>query len=213
VAIAALVLWISTVAIGTYLLATATRIGKTKSAPAEPVPVSAGQTGTASADLGTASSSSPAGGSQAPAAGPVAPPAKRTHVNKDDRFAPASLQAERDEPVPGMKELAEFAHPALALIGLGFWIGYVISRDRIMLAIGLGIVLGAITAGLSWFTVNRRAAKRAAADIPAADDAADDCDAEDLTTAPLSFTPLVLTLHTVGAALTLLFVVLIFAHV
>lgn len=210
-AIAALALWISTVAIGTYLLATATRIGKTESAPAEPVPVSAGQTGTASADLDAASS--PASRSQTPAAGPVAPPAKRTHVNKDDRFAPASLQAERDEPVPGMKELAEFAHPALALIGLGFWIGYVISRDRIMLAIGLGIVLGAIAAGLSWFTVNRRAAKRAAADTPAADEAADDSDTEDLRTAPLSFTPLVLTLHTVGAALTLLFVVLIFAHV
>jgi multisubunit Na+/H+ antiporter MnhC subunit len=208
VAIAALVLWISTVAIGTYLLGTATRIGKTKSAPAEPVAVSAGQTGTASADLGAASS--PASGGQAPAA---SPPAKRTHVSKDDRFAPASLQAERDEPVPGLKELAEFAHPALALIGLGFWIGYVISRDRIMLAIGLGIVLGAIAAGLSWFTVNRRAAKRAAADTAAADSAADDPETEDLRTAPLSFTPLVLTLHTVGAALTLLFVVLIFAHV
>lgn len=207
-AIAALVLWISTVAIGTYLLGTATRIGKTKSVSAEPVAVSARQTGTASADPGAASS--PASGSQVPAG---APPAKRTHVNKDDRFAPASLQAERDEPVPGLKELAEFAHPALALIGLGFWIGYVISRDRIMLAIGLGIVLGAIAAGLSWFTVNRRAAKRAAADTAAADRAADDPETEDLRTAPLSFTPLVLTLHTVGAALTLLFVVLIFAHV
>ena len=41
-------------------------------------------------------------------------------------------------------------------------VGYVISRDRIMLAIGLGILLGAICAGLSWFTVNRRAANRAA---------------------------------------------------
>ena len=210
-AIAALVLWISTVAIGTYLLATATRIGKTKSAPAEPVPVSAGQTGTVSANL--AGASSPASGSQAPAAASAAPPAKRAHVNKDDRFAPPSLQAERDEPVPGMKELAEFAHPALALIGLGFWVGYVISRDRIMLAIGLGIMLGAIAAGLSWFIVNTRAAKRAAAETPADDNAADDSDTEDLRTAPLSFTPIVLILHTVGAALTLLFVVLIFAHV
>jgi hypothetical protein len=188
VAIAALVLWISTVAIGTYLLATASRIGKTHSAPAEPVPVSAGQTGTATADD---------------------PPEKRAHVvNKDDIFAPPSLQAERDEPLPGIKELAEFAHPALGMIGLGFWIGYVISRDRIMLAIGLGIVLGAIAAGVSWFTVNTRAAKRALAS--AADEDSGD---EDLRIAPLSFTPLVLVLHTVGAALTLLFVVLIFARV
>jgi hypothetical protein len=198
VAIAALALWISTVAIGTYLLATAARIGKTESAPSEdtesapsePVPVSAGQSGAGSANPATAAS--------------VTPLAERLRVNKDDRFAPSSLRAERNEPLPGMKELAEFAHPALALIGLAFWIGYVISRDRIMLAIGLGILLGAICAGLSWFTVNTRAAKRAVADGTGT---------EDLRTAPLSFTPLVLILHTAGAALTLLFVVLIVAHV
>jgi hypothetical protein len=195
VAIAALVLWISTVAIGTYLLATAARIGKGESAPAEPVTVSAG-------------GSSPASSSQGAAAVPATPLAERLRSNKDDRFAPPSLQADRDEPLPGMKELAEFAHPALALIGLGFWIGYVISRDRIMLAIGLGILLGAICAGLSWFTVNRRAAKRAVANS-----AADDSDTEDLRTAPLSFTPLVLILHTAGAVLTLVFVVLIVARV
>jgi hypothetical protein len=209
VAIAALVLWISTVAIGTYLLATAARIGKTESAPAEPVSVSAGQTGTASADS-AAAVSSPANGSQTAAAGAAAatPPAKPARVNKDSRFAPPSLQAERDEPLPGMKELAEFAHPALAIIGLAFWIGYVISRDRIMLEIGLGILLGAICAGLSWFAVNTRAAKRAMAD-----GADDDSGTEDLRTAPLSFTPLVLVLHTVGAAVTLLFVALIVARV
>jgi hypothetical protein len=198
VAIAALALWISTVAIGTYLLATAARIGKTESAPSEPtesapsepVPVSAGQTGASSANLA--------------AAAPMTPLAERLRVNKDDRYAPPSLRAERSEPLPGMKELAEFAHPALALIGLAFWIGYVISRDRIMLAIGLGILLGAICAGLSWFTVNTRAAKRAVADGTGT---------EDLRTAPLSFTPLVLILHTAGAALTLLFVVLIVARV
>jgi hypothetical protein len=190
VAIAALALWISTVAIGTYLLATAARIGKAESAPSEPVPVSAGQSGAGIAD--------PA------AAATVTPLAERLRVNKDDRFAPPSLRAERSEPLPGMKELAEFAHPALALIGLAFWVGYVISRDRIMLAIGLGILLGAICAGLSWFTVNTRAGKRAVADGTGT---------EDLRTAPLSFTPLVLILHTAGAALTLLFVVLIVAHV
>ena len=205
-AIAALVLWISTVAVGTYLLATAARIGKTESAPSEPVPVSAGQTGTASAN--PVAVFSPANGSQAAAAAPATPLAERLRANKDDRFAPPSLQAERNEPLPGMKELAEFAHPALAIIGLGFWLGYVVSRDRLMLAIGLGILLGAICAGLSWFTVNTRAAKRAVAN--GADEGSG---TEDLRTAPLSFTPLVLILHTVGAALTLLFVVLIVARV
>ena len=205
-AIAALVLWISTVAVGTYLLATAARIGKAESAPSEPVPVSAGQTGTASAD--PVAVASPANGSQGATAAPATPLAERLRANKDDRFAPASLRAERNEPLPGMKELAEFAHPALAIIGLGFWVGYVVSRDRLMLAIGLGILLGAICAGLSWFTVNTRAAKRAVAN-----GADEDSGTDDLRTAPLSFTPLVLILHTVGAVLTLVFVVLIVARV
>jgi hypothetical protein len=239
VAIAALVLWISTVAIGTYLLATAARIGKTESAPAEnteparseAVPVSAGQAGQAAqtgqaAQAGTggaspAASSSPGSGSDSgteaveAVEASVTPLAERLRVNKDDRYAPPSLKRERSEPLPGLKELAEFAHPALALIGLAFWIGYVISRDRLMLAIGLGILLGAIAAGLSWFTVNTRAAKRALADgadeASGADQASDT--EEDLKTAPLSFTPLVLILHTAGAALTLLFVALIVARV
>ena len=221
-AIAALVLWISTVAIGTYLLATAARIGKTGSVPSgntesarsEPIPVSAGQAGqtgqTAAGSANKAAASSPGSGSRGEAGeAPATPLAERLRVNKDDRFAPPSLQRERSEPLPGLKELAEFAHPALALIGLGFWIGYVISRDRLMLAIGLGILLGAIAAGLSWFTVNTRAAKRALADGAVEASGTE----EDLRTAPLSFTPLVLILHTVGAALTLLFVALILARV
>jgi hypothetical protein len=191
-AIAAFVLWICTVAVGTYLLATATRIGGAESASSEAVPASAGQPRTAT-------------GGQAAQPSPAAPPTKPAHDK--DRFAPPSLQRERSDPLPGMKELAEFAHPTLAIIGLAFWFGYVISRDRLMLAIGLGILLGAICAGLSWFAVNTRAAKRAAAN-----GAANDSGTEDLRTAPLSFTPRVLILHTVGAVLTLLFVALIAAR-
>jgi multisubunit Na+/H+ antiporter MnhC subunit len=98
-----------------------------------------------------------------------------------------------------MKDLAEFTHPALAMIGIGFWLGYVVSRDRLFAVIGLGILLGAICAGVSLFTVNTRAARRAAADAaPAA-----------RGTAPLTASPLVLTLHAIGATLTLLFAVLI----
>lgn len=198
-AIVALVLWISTVAIGTYLLATAGRIDRTAAARPEAVPTAAGQRDQAA---------------------PVAqtPLAERLRPRKDDPYAPPSLRRDRDDPLPGLKELAEFAHPALAVIGLGFWVGYVVSRDRIMLVIGLGILLGAIAAGLSWFTVNRRAANRALPDDALAegaeDKAADAAGQEaDPRTAPLSFTPLVLILHTAGAALTLLFVALIVARV
>jgi hypothetical protein len=178
VAIAALALWICTVAVGTYLLATATRWAGTESAPSE-------------AEATVAAS---------PAFAPARP------ARRDD-FAPPSLQRERSEQLPLARSLAEFAHPALAMIGLGFWFGYVVSRDRLFLAIGLGILLGAICAGLSWFTVNTRAARRAAAA-----EAAGHPGTEDPRFAPQAFSRRVLILHAVGAALTLLFAVLIAAR-
>ena len=181
-AIAALVLWLCTAGIGTYLLATATRFGaaataEEEPAPAEPAPVPA-----------------------APADSAAAPAKVR------DPFAPPSLQRERSESPPLLRSLVEFTHPALAMIGLGFWFGYVVSRDRTFLAIGLGIMLGAIAAGLSWFTANHRAVKRAAAADAAGQPAGDP------RFAPQSFSPRVLILHGVGAALTLLIAALITAR-
>jgi hypothetical protein len=185
VAIAALVLWVCTAGVGTYMLATATRFGAGSAsgsgadepapAPAEPVPV--------------------------PAVPGTPAPAKVR-----DPFAPPSLQRERSESLPLMRSLIEFTHPALAMIGLGFWFGYVVSRDRTFLAIGLGIMLGAIAAGLSWFTANHRAVKRASAAEAAGQPAGDP------RFAPQSFPPRVLILHGVGAALTLLIAALITAR-
>jgi Na+/proline symporter len=101
-----------------------------------------------------------------------------------------------------LKELAEFAHPALAMIGVGFWLGYVVSHDRLFAVIGLGVLLGAICAGLSWFTANTRAARRAAA-------AGADSGTGARGAPPLAASPRLLILHATGAALTLLFAVLI----
>ena len=124
-AIAALALWMCTVAVGTYLLATARRYGNAEAAPSEPVSVSARQPASSAADA----------------------PAPATPARVKDPFAPPSLQRERSESLPLMRALVEFAHPALGMIGLGFWFGYVVSRDRLFLAISLGILLGAIGAG------------------------------------------------------------------
>ena len=49
-AIAALALWMCTVAVGAYLLATASRYGNAEPAPSEAVSVSAGQPSTSPAD-------------------------------------------------------------------------------------------------------------------------------------------------------------------
>jgi hypothetical protein len=186
VAIAALVLWICTVAVGAYLLATARRYGNTEAAPSEPVSVSAGQTSASPADA----------------------PAPATPARVKDPFAPPSLQRERSESLPLMRALIEFAHPALGMTGFGFWFGYLVSRDRIFLAISLGVLLGTICAGLTWFTVNSRAVKRVAAA-----EAAGQPGLEDPRFAPHTYSPRVLILHGTGAALTLLIAALITARV
>jgi hypothetical protein len=189
VAVAALLLWLCTAAIGAYLLVTAIHAGNIEPEPAESVPVPAEQSAVASPGPAVATAS----------ARPTTPPARaKPRRNDRDRFAPPSLRQARSEPLPGLKDLAEFTHPALALIGIGFWLGYVVSRDRLFAVIGLGILLGAICAGVSLFTVNTRAARRAS-----------DADSAPAGPAPLTASPVVLTLHAIGATLTLLFAVLI----
>jgi hypothetical protein len=190
VAIAALVLWICTVAAGTYLLATATRYGNSESADSEPLSVAATAVSPA-ADAGM---------------GKVPAPERPARVR--DPFAPPSLQRERSESLPLMRALVEFAHPALGMIGFGFWFGYLVSGDRLFLAISLGVLLGAIAAGVSWFTVNTRAVKRVAAA-----EAAGEPGVEDPRFAPHTFSPRVLIVHGAGAALTLLIAALITARV
>jgi hypothetical protein len=195
VAVAALLLWLGTAVVGSYLLATAVRSGNTQprfgSTGASPVPVPAEQPTAVSTD-----------------AAPV--PGRPRPTRAKDRFDPPSLQRAKSEPMPGLKELAEFAHPALAMIGFGFWLGYVVSRDRLFAVIGLGIVLGTIGAGLSWFTASTRAARRAtAADPGTGTHSSTGSGRQDTGSTPLSPSPRLLILHGAGAALTLLLAVLI----
>lgn len=187
-AIAALVLWLCTAAAGSYLLATGIR-ARRAAPPAAP----------------------PAASPVAPAAAPARSPRAR------DRFDPPSLTRAKSEPLPGLRALGEFTHPALALTGLGFWLGYVLTRDRAFAAIGFGVLLGAIGAGLTWFASNARAARRAARQAGAgAGDQGEGEHEESPGTArsadTLSFPPRLLILHGIGATLTLLLVALIAAR-
>jgi flagellar basal body-associated protein FliL len=191
VAIAVLLLWLCTAGVGTYLLISGLHAGHSAPETAEPVHVPAEQ----------------------PAAEPVTVPARPLTGRTNDPWDPPSLRQAKSEPLPGLRDLAEFAHPALAMIGFGFWLGYVISRDRIMLAIALGIMLGAICAGVGWFNLNKRDAKRAAAAAASAAGSAGDPGTPDHGPAPLSFPPRLLALHVAGAALTLLIAVLITVRV
>jgi hypothetical protein len=203
VAVATLLLWLCTAAVGAYLLVTSVHSANAAPGPGEAEPEPEGSVAVPVEQAITAGLD-PAPGPAPPAQGQG--PGRKRPTRAKDRFDPPSLQRAKSEPMPGLRELAEFAHPALAMIGIGVWLGYVVSRDRVFAAIGLGVLLGAICAGLSWFTANTRAARRAAA-----------ADADSGTArsgfAPLTPAPRLLILHAAGAALTLLFAVLIAVRV
>ena len=177
-AVAALLLWMCTAAAGAYLLSVSvrgTQAGGTEAAAAERVPQTA-PAAAAAADT---------------TAGAEAPAARR--VRQRDRFDPPSLARAKSEPLPGLRALAEFTHPALAIVGLGLWLAYVLTRDLMFGAIGFGVLLGAICAGLSWYAAGTRAAR-------AGKDA-------------LAPSSRLLVLHGVGAVLTVLIAALIVARV
>ena len=192
-AVAALLLWLCTATIGSYLLVTAVRAGNRDQGAdhARPVSVPAGQ----------------------PAAAASSAPTRAAARNKDI-FAPQSLRQAQSEPIGGLRDLAEFSHPALAMIGIGFWLGYVVSRDRLFAVIGLGVLLGTICAGVSWYLMNKRDARRAVATEPGATEPGHtEPGAAGSGTPQLTASPRVLILHGAGATLTLLIAVLIVARV
>ena len=147
-AIAVLVLWLFTAGAGFSLLATS---NLSRARPAAPAP--AEEPATASV----------ASAPEQAASTPAQPAAKRQSRASRDRFAPPSLVAARNAPVlPGLRSLLEFAHPACAIIGLGFWLGYTFVHYRPLGWIAFGLVTATVCLGLSWFAANTRAARRQA---------------------------------------------------
>ena len=144
-AIVVLVLWLFTAGAGFSLLATG-NLGRTGRAATSPA-----------AEPATASVATPA----EPASAPAQPAARRQSRAARDRFAPPSLVAARNAPVvPELRSLREFAHPACAVIGLGFWLGYTFVHYRPLGWIAFGLVTVTVCLGLAWFAASTRAARR-----------------------------------------------------
>jgi hypothetical protein len=144
-AIVVLVLWLFTAGAGFSLLVTS-NLSRARPATVPPA-------------------EEPATASVAPAAQPASAPAqaaaKRQGRASRDRYAPPSLVAARNAPVlPGLRSLLEFAHPACAIIGLGFWLGYTFVHYRPLGWIAFGLMTATICLGLTWFAANTRAARR-----------------------------------------------------
>jgi hypothetical protein len=98
----------------------------------------------------------------------LAPAAARTPSQREakrarrQQFDPPSLVAARNAPViPGARALLEFAHPACGIIGLAAWLGFSLVHARLLGWIGFGLAAVTACAGLTWFALNVRAARRA----------------------------------------------------
>ena len=150
-AIVVLVLWLFTAGAGFYLLVTS-NLGRAR--PSATIP--AAEPATAPAESATV----PA----AVTAGSTAQAASKREVRRAarDRFDPPSLTAAKSAPaVPGLRSLLEFAHPAFAIVGLGFWLGFTMVHDRALGWIAFGLVTATVCLGLTWYAANTRAARRA----------------------------------------------------
>jgi hypothetical protein len=163
-AIVVLVLWLFTASAGFYLLATS-NLGRARAAATTPAsqPATAPVAAAAATADATATASATPVAAPAAAAGSTAQAASKREMRRAarDRFDPPSLTAAKSAPaVPGLRSLLEFAHPAFAIAGLGFWLGFTMVHDRALGWIAFGLVTATVCLGLTWYTANTRAARR-----------------------------------------------------
>jgi hypothetical protein len=184
-AIVVLVLWLFTAGAGFSLLVSS-NLGRSRpatstvaaSAPATEAPPAASAAAPAPVSVASAAApTAPVAAPTAPAAastGPASPAATTSRAAQAPaaskrelrraartRFDPPSLTAARQAPmVPGLRALLEFSHPALALTGLAFWLGFTLVHNRVLGWIAFGLVTATVCLGLTWFAANTRAARR-----------------------------------------------------
>ena len=153
-AIVVLVLWLFTAGAGFYLLVTS-NLGRARPAAT----ARAAEPAKASVAAATQAAPAPPGKPEPTEARPMSKREMRRAAR--DRFDPPSLTAAKNAPVvPGLRSLLEFAHPASAIIGLGFWLGYTFVHYRALGWIAFGLVTVTVSLGLTWFAANTRAANR-----------------------------------------------------
>jgi hypothetical protein len=155
-AIAALILWVLAASAGVSLLRSGRAASGAAAVPAQPADTVGCPAQPADAAAGPAQADAAAAGPAQTAGAPA-------------RFAAIPLTRDgRPPPVPhakvtappGEHPLLQFCHPALALIGFGFWLAFVLVHYRPLAWISFGILVVTLSAGLSWLTGNTLAARR-----------------------------------------------------
>jgi hypothetical protein len=121
----------------------------------------AGHASTAASQATVGHASTAAQAQAAPASGGPASPRELRRAARG-RWDPPSLVAARQAPMlPGLRSLLEFAHPTFGIIGLAFWLGFTLVHNKALGWIAFGLVAVTASLGLTWFTANLRAARRA----------------------------------------------------
>ena len=109
----------------------------------------------------------PPGAAPHPAVPPATVPVMQPAATATGRPGSAAGRAE-PPPIPRVKvharpgehPLLEFFHPVFGLVGMGVWFVYVGTRHAPLAWASFGILVAAITLGLSWLARNRLAARR-----------------------------------------------------
>jgi len=182
-AIAALILWVLTASAGVSLLNSGRAARGPAVGPAQP----ADAAGPAHPADAAGDSAQPAGSASGPARS-AGTPVRYAAVPLTEDGKPPPVPSVKVAAPPGEHPLLQFCHPALALIGFGFWLGFVLVHYRPLAWISFGILLFTVSAGLGWLAANALAARR--------------------RRAARAFPPRLIVLHGLAAAATLALTVL-----
>ena len=155
-AIAALILWVLTASAGVSLLSSGRAARGAAAGPAQPADAAGGPDHPADAAAGPAQVDDAAAGPARTAGAP----ARFAAIPLTEDGRPPPVPHAKVAAPPGEHPLLQFSHPALALIGFGFWLAFVLVHYRPLAWISFGILVVTLSAGLSWLAGNALAARR-----------------------------------------------------
>ena len=165
-AIAALILWVLTASAGVSLLSSGRAARGATAGPAQPSDPTGGRAqpddaaGRPAEPADVAGSPAQPEGSASGPAPPAATPVRYAAVPLTEDGKPPPVPRVKVAAPPGEHPLLQFSHPALALIGFGFWLGFVLVHYRPLAWISFGVLVVTVGAGLSWLAANALAARR-----------------------------------------------------
>ncbi len=82
-------------------------------------------------------------------------------VQRTEDGRPPPIPKPKVRAAPGEHPLLEFSHPAIGIVGIGFWFVFLGTHNRALAWAAFGILVVTIAAGLSWLASTTAARRRA----------------------------------------------------